>query len=127
MARVFVVAFVAALAAGLGATVFFELRGASSWGSRRLIKVAVRLLPESIREEHEEMWLADIDYWKEGALGRLVTALGMIVAAARIGHRERQCAPVELSPQSEFDGSEDSSDDSNLDWSLMVFEGKWGP
>jgi len=99
VAKDFVVTFVMALAAGLGATVFFELRGAASWSSGRLIKIAVRLLPESIREEYEEMWLADIGNWKDGALGRLVTALGMIVAAARMGRQwERNAAEPSRGP-----------------------------
>jgi DNA-binding CsgD family transcriptional regulator len=99
VAKVFFLAFMGALAAGLGATVFFELRGAASWGSRRLIKIAVSLLPESIRDEHEEIWLADIDYWKDGALGRLLWTVGLLVAAARIGRRERKSALAEESPQ----------------------------
>src|SRR3712207_5483089 len=45
MLKAFGVAFVSALGAGLAAMVFVELRGAAGWISRRLVKLAVRLLP----------------------------------------------------------------------------------
>jgi len=99
VAKVFVLAFVGALAAGLGATVFFELRGAAGWASGRLIKAAVRLLPESICDEREEEWFAEYEHWKDGAIGRLLWTLGLLVAATQIGRRERRSALVQQPPQ----------------------------
>lgn len=94
------VGFFSALGAGLGGLVFFEVRGLGAWGSRRCVRLAARLLPSSIREEREEEWLAEWEYWRDSTVGRLLWSLGLVIAAVRLaGHERREpVSPVASSP-----------------------------
>jgi hypothetical protein len=69
--------------------VFLEIRGAAGWLSGWVIRRAARLLPEAVRDEREEEWLAEYEHWKDGALGRDFWSLGLLVAAGRIARDEQ--------------------------------------
>jgi hypothetical protein len=87
-----VIGFFSALGAGLAAMVFFEVRGATGWASGRLIKLAANRLPTAMRDDRYEEWLAEYEHWKDGAIGRLLWSLGLVLAAIQIGRRERLSA-----------------------------------
>lgn len=91
MQHVFVLAFVSALAVGLAATIYLEVRGVVSWLSWSLLKLAVRVIPLGTRrDEADEEWRATWETWGDGAFGRLVWGASLVVAGLRIGRRERR-------------------------------------
>ena len=93
MWKALVLGFTGALGAGLGAMVFLEVQGAAGWGSGRIVKLAARLLPETMRSEREEEWLAEYARWNNAAVGRLLWSLGLLAASMRIARRERRSVP----------------------------------
>lgn len=89
MLKVVGTAFLSGLGAGVATALFFEIRGAAGWASARLIRVAARMLPDSVRADRQEEWTAEYEHWKDGAIGRLLWTLGLLLAAMRFPRPER--------------------------------------
>lgn len=82
--------FFTALGAGAVAFLGLELRALAGWATRRCLRVAVKLLPPTIRDEREEEWSAELEVLKDSSLSRLIWSAGYVLAAARLGVRRRR-------------------------------------
>jgi len=76
------------LAALLGKLCADEVRTWLPWISERMIRLAVKRLPEDQRERYSEEWHSHLDE-VPGEIGRLLTACGFVFAVKRVSRPNR--------------------------------------
>lgn len=72
-----------------------EVQAWLPWLTERILRHAVRRLPESLRDRYDEEWRADIND-RPGMLSKFVSACGLLVAGNKLRRMQEQSVDVGL-------------------------------